>query len=215
MYGLKQAPRAWFTRFSQMLLDIVFVSSSVDSPLFVFHHGHVHLYFLIYVDDILLIGTSTSHIASVIAQLQQVFKLKDLSNLSFFLGIQAILSSQGLHMRQAKYTSDLLPKSKMLGAKPFSSSCLAGFKMSIADGDPLFPADITKYHQIVGALQYCSLTRPDIAFSVNQLCQHMHNLSTHHWTAAKRVLRSLKGMIDHGLWYTKGPLILQEFCDSD
>lgn len=43
----------------------------------------------------------------------------------------------------------------------------------------------------------------------------MHNPSSLHWTAAKRVLRYLKGTIDHGLWYTKGKLNLQAFCDSD
>jgi hypothetical protein len=59
------------------------------------------------------------------------------------------------------------------------------------------------------------MTQPDIAFVVNQLCQHMHNPSSLHWTATKRVLRYLKGTIDHGLWYTKGHLSLQAFCDSD
>jgi len=130
LFGLKQAPRAWFTRFSQTLLELGFVSSTVDSSLFVFHQGIIHPYILIYVDDILFTGTSTSHIASVIAKLQQVFKLKDLGNLSYFLGIQAVRSSQGLHLRQAKYISDLLSRSKMMGAKPFSSPCLAGSKMS-------------------------------------------------------------------------------------
>jgi len=135
-----------------------------------------------------------------------VFKLKDLGNLSYFLGIQAVRSSQGLHLRQAKYISDLLSRSKMMGAKPFSSPCLAGSKMSTED--------TTINRQTVGALEYCTLTRPDIAFSVNQLCQHMHTPSTLHWTAARRVLRYLKGTIDHGLWYTKGSLHLQAFCDS-
>jgi len=103
----------------------------------------------------------------------------------------------------------------MMGAKPFSSPCITGSKMSNAAGDPLSPTDVTTYRQTVGALQYCTLTRPDIAFSVNQLCQHMHNPSTLHWTAVKRVIRYLKGTIDHGLWYIKGPLILQAFCDSN
>jgi hypothetical protein len=103
----------------------------------------------------------------------------------------------------------------MLGAKPFSSPCFAGSKMSNADGNPLSPTDTTLYRQTVSAFQYCTLTRPDIAFSINQLCQHMHTPSILHWTAAKRVLRYLKWTIDHGLWYTKGPLILQAFCDSD
>jgi len=215
LYGLKQAPCAWFTRFSQTLLELGFVSSTVDSSLFVFHQGNIRLYILIYVDDILFTGTSTSHIASVTAKFQQVFKLKDLGNLSYFLGIQAVRSSQGLHLRQAKYIFDLLSRSKMMGAKPFSSPYLAGSKMSTKDGDPLSPEDTTLYRQTVGALQYCPLTRPDIALSVNQLCQHMHTPSTLHWTAAKRVLRYLKGTIDHGLWYTKGSLHLQAFCDSD
>jgi len=97
-----------------------------------------------------LFFTSTSHIAYVITQLQQVFKLKDLGNLYFFLGIQAIRSSQGLHLRQSKYILDLLSKSKMLGAKPYSSPCLAGSKMSTANGDPLSPTNITTYRQTMG-----------------------------------------------------------------
>jgi len=173
LYGLKQAPRAWFTCLSQTFLELGFVSSSVDNSLFMFHHGNVHLYLLIYVDDILITGTSSSHMASVIHQLQQVFKLKDLGNLYFFLGIHAVRSSQGLHLRQSKYNSDLLSRSKMLGAKPYSSPCLAGSKLSNADGDPLSPTDITTYRQTVGALQYSTLTRPDITFSVNHLCQHI------------------------------------------
>jgi hypothetical protein len=50
---------------------------------------------------------------------------------------------------------------------------------------------------------------------MNQLCQHMHSPSFTHWTAAKRVLRYLKASPDHGLFYSKGPLQLQTFCDSD
>jgi hypothetical protein len=67
----------------------------------------------------------------------------------------------------------------------------------------------------VGALQYCTLTRPEIAYSVNQLCQHMHAPSSTHWIAAKRVLRYLQGTLDHGLYYTKSNLQVNSFCDSD
>ncbi|RVW86354.1 Retrovirus-related Pol polyprotein from transposon RE2 [Vitis vinifera] len=54
LYGLKQAPRAWFMRLSQTLLEFGFLSSPVDASLFVYHKGHIHLFILIYVDDILL-----------------------------------------------------------------------------------------------------------------------------------------------------------------
>lgn len=168
---------------------------------------------LIYVDDIIVTCTHFSVISALIFQLQQKFPLKDLGNLSFFLGIQATRSEGSLYLCQAKYIKDLLHHTRMLGAKPSSSPCSVGTKLSKFHGDPLL--DITEYRQVVGALLYCTLTRPEIAFSMNQLCQHMHSPSTTHWVAAKHVLRYLKNTIDHGLLYTPGPLRLQAFCDSD
>jgi hypothetical protein len=67
----------------------------------------------------------------------------------------------------------------------------------------------------VGALQYYTLTRPDIAYSVNQLCQHLHSPTTLHWTAAKQVLCYLKGTPNHGLHFSKDLHCLTAFCDSD
>ncbi|RVW67847.1 Retrovirus-related Pol polyprotein from transposon RE1 [Vitis vinifera] len=215
LYGLKQAPRAWFMRLSQTLLEFGFLSSPVDASLFVYHKGHIHLFILIYVDDILVTGTDPSLIQSLIQKLQTEFKMKDLGPLGYFLGIQASRDSFGLHLRQSKYIGDLLHRTKMAGAKPASSPCTTGLKLSTHVGEPLTASQITEYRQTVGALQYCTLTRPDIAFSVNQLCQHMHCPNSVHWTAAKRVLRYLKGTIDLGLWYTKGEQTLQAFCDSD
>uniref|UniRef100_A0A2N9HGK2 Reverse transcriptase Ty1/copia-type domain-containing protein n=1 Tax=Fagus sylvatica TaxID=28930 RepID=A0A2N9HGK2_FAGSY len=93
------------------------------------------------------------------------------------------------------------------------SPTVSGSKMSQFDGDPL--SDGTEYKQIVGTLQYCTLTRPDIAFSVNQLCQFMHSPTSAHWIAAKRVLSYLKGTIDHGLFLPTGSLQLSAYCESD
>lgn len=56
LYGLKQAPRAWFTRLSHALLEIGFCGSQVDLSLFVYHTNSVHIFLLVYVDDIILTG---------------------------------------------------------------------------------------------------------------------------------------------------------------
>ena len=52
--------------------------------------------------------------------------------------------------------------------------------------------DATNYRSVVGALQYLTLTRPDISYSVNKVCQYLHAPSSAHWTTVKRILRYLK-----------------------
>lgn len=215
IYGLKQAPRAWFTRLSQALLELGFHSSAVDTSLFIYYHSNVTLYLLVYVDDILITGTDSAALHSIIAQLQSVFAMKDLGELGFFLGMQAHRDSRGLHLRQSKYIIDLLHKSSMAGAKPYAAPTVSGSKLSAAAGEPLSDPDAATYRQVVGTLQYSTITRPDIAYSVNQLCQFMHSPTSAHWIAAKRVLRYLKGSIDHGLFFQKGSLTLEAYCDSD
>jgi hypothetical protein len=168
---------------------------------------------LVYVNDIILTGNNDKLLQSIIAQLQQEFPLKDLGSLHFFLGIHVFCTDQGLHLCQAKYIADLLHRTNMQNAKPSKSPSSSELKLSKFDGNPL--PNPTEYRQVVCALQYCSLTIPEIAFSINQLCQHMHAPSTTHWSAVKRVLRYLKDYVHHGLLYSKGSLQLIAYCDSD
>ena len=141
------------------------------------------------------------------------FAMKDLGPLHYFLGIKVSRDDQGVHLSQAKYIADVLHKAKMVGAKPCSTPLSSSTKLSQFHGDPL--KDITAYRQIVGSLQYCVLNRPEIAFTVNQLCQFLHSPTTAHWSAVKRVLRYLKGTLHHGLYYGKSSLQLHAFSDSD
>ena len=75
--------------------------------------------------------------------------------------------------------------------------------------------DPSEYRHIVDALQYITLTRPDIAYFVNQLCQHMEAPTTAYWTAAKRVLRYLKNTLNFGLFYKLDSFAINIYCDSD
>jgi len=123
---------------------------------------------LIYVDDILIIGTSSSYIFSLIQNLGRLFSMKDLGPLHYFLGLEAVYSTIGLHLTQTKYTMDLLFRTKFQDVKPISSPANAGKKLSLYDGDPL--SDPTEFRSVVGALQYLTLTHLDICFAVNQVC---------------------------------------------
>jgi histone deacetylase 1/2 len=89
-------------------------------------------------------------------------------------------------------------------------------KLSVHEGEPLGVEDSTRYRSIVGALQYLTLTRPDISFSVNKVCQFLHAPTTHHWTAVKRILRYLKDTSKLGLRLSKSSsMIVSAFSDAD
>jgi hypothetical protein len=58
LYRLKQAPRAWYARLKMFLLEHGYVMGSVDKTLFTLNHGTDFLLVQIYVDDIILGGSS-------------------------------------------------------------------------------------------------------------------------------------------------------------
>lgn len=60
----------------------------------------------------------------------------------------------------------------MIGAKPYNSPCSFRIKLSVNNSEPLTVAPITEFRQTIDALQYYTLTRPDIAFSINPLPTH-------------------------------------------
>ncbi|KAI0507721.1 hypothetical protein KFK09_013849 [Dendrobium nobile] len=76
-------------------------------------------------------------------------------------------------------------------------------------------SDPSLYRRITGSLQYLTLTRPDISYSVNCLSQHMHQPLPEHTFLLKRLLRYLKGTLDFGIPILKSNLFLKSFSDAD
>jgi histone deacetylase 1/2 len=88
--------------------------------------------------------------------------------------------------------------------------------LSREGGDLLSSDDATRYRSVVGALQYFTLTWPDLAFAVNKVCQYLHSPTTAHWTAVKRILRYVKGTSDVGLRIMKSSsMLISGFSDAD
>ena len=103
LYGLKQAPRAWFLKLKTFLLSHGYTCCYSDSSLFVRHTPSSTTYLLVYVDDIIITGSDPSYISSFTQSLDLEFSLKDLGNLSFFLGIEVSRVGSGMHLSQASY----------------------------------------------------------------------------------------------------------------
>jgi hypothetical protein len=216
LYGLKQAPRAWFARLSGKLQELGFVPSKADVSLFIYHTQAVTMFMLVYVDDIIVVSSTAAAADHLLSQLRMEFPVKDLGTLNFFLGIEVKPTQDGIVLAQKKYISDLLTRTNMLQAKGVSTPMATTEKLSRIDGTVLSSEDATKYRSVVGALQYLTLTRPDIFFSVNKVCQFLQNPTDVHWTAVKRILRYLKQTQFFGLLLQKSSSsLLSGFADAD
>lgn len=76
---------------------------------------------LVYIDDLIITDNNHSHINRFIESLSQCFSLKDLDDLSFYLGIEVFRTNNGLHLIQRRYIADLLHRTKMTDAKSVST----------------------------------------------------------------------------------------------
>jgi hypothetical protein len=114
---------------------------------------------------------------------------------------------------QTGYITDLLARVDLQNSKSYDTPCLPYHHLLKDDGQPY--SHPQQYRSIVGALQCLTFTRPDIAFSVNQACQFMHNPMHSHVVAVKRILEYLKGTLDVGLHFQPSRLNLQAYSDAD
>ncbi|KAG8501579.1 hypothetical protein CXB51_003840 [Gossypium anomalum] len=215
LYGLRQAPRAWFDKLKQFLVSAGFTVSKSDASLFVRLSSDHTVYVLVYVDDIVITGSSVDEINCFVQMLHNQFALKDMGELHYFLGIEVSKSSSGsIHLCQRKYIRELLTRSSMANARSVHTPMITSSQLSKDEGEPL--ADPTEYRSIAGALQYIVLTRPNIAYAVNRVCQFMHAPTTLHMVALKHILRYLSGTLSHGLVFCKSDrLSLVGYADAN
>ena len=171
LYGLKQAPRSWFHKLKTALLSWGFTNSTSDTSLFLKVTDTTSLFLLVYVDDILVTGSSPADIKQLIITLHSTFALKTLGTVNYFLGFEAFRDSSGLFLTQAKYIADLLKKTNMADSHSCDTPIAAGTKLSLSDGVPF--SDPTLYRSTIDALQYLTNTRPDISFIINKLSQFL------------------------------------------
>ena len=184
-----------------------------NSSLFVYHSHQIIIYLLVYVDDIIITGNSSSQVSHLVTAFSKVFELKGLGALSYFLGIQIVPSRFGLTLCQSKYALDVLHRFNMENSKPAKTPCCPNVLLTPFDGYVL--PDPSEYRSMVGAPQYLTFTRPDLAFSVHHLCQFMHHPTTSHLEATKRVLRYVRGILHFGIHLAPGPLTFSAFSDAD
>uniref|UniRef100_A0A3Q7EYQ7 Reverse transcriptase Ty1/copia-type domain-containing protein n=1 Tax=Solanum lycopersicum TaxID=4081 RepID=A0A3Q7EYQ7_SOLLC len=154
---------------------------------------------LVYVDDLLITGSCSKMISDANDVLHKQFKVKDLGDLKYLLGIEVLRSKAGILLNQRKYVLELISEMGLGGAKPSTTPLETNVKLTTTEfdestgrkGDTLL-ADASVYQRLIGKLLYLTITRPAISYTVQTLSQFMQQPKRSHWEAAIRVVKYLK-----------------------
>nr|XP_016462212.1 PREDICTED: uncharacterized mitochondrial protein AtMg00810-like [Nicotiana tabacum] len=169
---------------------------------------------LIYMDDIVVFGSSKNLNHQFVSSMHSEFSMKDLGPLRYFLGVELVPNSDGLLLLQCKYINDILTRFDLAQTKPVLT--LLHSKMGWNSVESQLLDDVSIFRQMVGSLQYLSFTRLDIQFAVNFASQFLYKPRQIHLQAVKCIFRYLKGTIRNGLQlYARSPLSLTIYSDSD
>src|ERR1700733_9045375 len=162
----------------------------------------------------LMTGNNEIYIASINKELGKSFEMNELGYVHYYLGIEVTQYPKSIFLSQKKSIGDLSNRFGMAECNPLTTPMEQNLKLKSTEGKEF--EDATKYKQLVGSLNYLTTTRPDISFVVGILTRFMQKPCEGHWSAAKRVLRYLKGTQDFGIKYTQvDDFSLIGYSDSD
>jgi hypothetical protein len=195
-------------------MSIGFVATRSDPSLFVLQHGHELDYILLYVDDMIVTASSQSLLFHVINSLQAEFAIKDMGPLKSILGIAISRSSSRFFLTQAAYAKEILERARMSNCMPVATPVDTKAKLPAAEGAKV--GNPTTYRSLAGALQYLTVTCPDIAYDMQQACLHMHDPRECHLSLVKRILRYVCGSSQLGLHLFSSPsATITTYSDAD
>lgn len=157
----------------------------------------------LYVDDLLVTGSSEGEIADFKHKMMSEFDMTDLSHLSYFLGMELKRTDAGILLHQSKYANVCLKKFHMMHCNSAMTPADTGLILLKEGSDE--KVDATHYRQVVGSLRYLCNSRPDLVFSVGLISRFMESPRVSHMLAAKRILRYVKGTHDFGILFPSKP----------
>jgi hypothetical protein len=135
LYGLHHVPKAWNQKLDTTLHTMGFVRCPSDHAIYYRGKGSDRLVVGVYVDDLIITGTSTSSIRKFKEQMADNFRMSDLDLLSYYLGIEVKQSSEGIVLSQCNYALKILEKGGMLGCNPCQVPMESRLKLSKESGN--------------------------------------------------------------------------------
>lgn len=213
IYGLKQAGRVWNRKLDDFLVKMGFAKSQCDPCVYV----KSSIIIAVYVDDLLIFYKNVADLNETKGKLHKMFKMKDIGEAKCCLGININQGIDFIELNQSKYILFLLEKFGMAQCKPCKTPSELNKKltMDMVDDSNTLTGKVP-YQELVGSLLYLANgTRPDIAYATSEVSRFNANHSEEHWTAAKRILRYLRGTVNYKLRYERKGTSLQAYSDAD
>jgi hypothetical protein len=223
LYGLKQAPRKWYLKFDRFMTKQGYnICHSDHYVYFKRIENGSYIFLLLYVDDMLVVGSNMQDINLLNKKLANSFVMKDLGATKKILGMRITRDGKNhkLTLSQGEYIEKVLERFRMQNAKPVSTPLANHFKLT-KEMCPKTQEEIkymsrVPYSSTIGSLMYVMVcTRPDIAHAVGVVSRYMNNLGKEHWEAVKWILRYLRGTSTHALCFGGSDTVLQGYVDSD
>ncbi|RDY02272.1 hypothetical protein CR513_14284, partial [Mucuna pruriens] len=179
---------------------------------------HKNLLFVcMYVDDLIITGDVNEEIKQFKEKMKSEFDMTNLGILHYFLGFEFMHTQKGIFLHQRKYTGEVLKHFNMENCNTASVPVMPNLKLTKELDEK--PVDATLFKQIIGSLRFLCNSRPDISYGVGLLSRFMDNPRAPHMTAAKHILRYLKGTSDFGLLFPTGNdqnrSCIEAYSDSD
>ncbi len=217
LYGLKQSPRQWYFKMHKFLIEVGFTSSLNDPCLYIRHLSSGIVLIALYVNGLLIAGSSITEVQSIKDKLSHRFEMKNMGEAKVILGIEISRNrkSRKLFINQSEYTQNVLERFGMINSKPVTTPMDRSYNEVTTQESEL--AHDVPYRQAIGSLMYLRIaTRPDIAYAIGKLSQHSQNPRTHDWIAVKRVLRYINGTRNFGILYDGSRMLtIDGFADAD
>lgn len=220
IYGLRQASRNWNLTIDQWMKGYGFQASVADACVYVKRQDQEIIVVVVWVDDLIIAGSSRRIVQDFKAAISKRFSMKDLGALKWILGVEIKRdrSRRRIEISQRAYINQMLERFGMADCKSVGAPA-EGVLTRINAEEGGRPDRL--YMSIVGSLIYAAMiTRPDITYAVQALGRHLQTSGEEHMIAAKRVLRYLQGTKDLGLVYeasgdSTGQPSIVGFSDAD
>lgn len=197
IYGLKQSARVWNQTVHETLVNAGLTRSANDGCLYTKTDERGTIYMILYVDDVLMASNSDEMLQFYEDKLREQYKIENLGEVRNYLGIRIEKHADGYYtLNQSQYIAQIIKELGLATAKISDIPLSVGYGKSESN---ILPHN-EKYRRIIGCLLYISInTRPDISAAVSILARKVATPTEEDWNEVKRVVKYLKGTINHQL----------------